>query len=108
VTAMLNHLLETQTLKPVAVIVSCVVQEDAGNVVNLPAVRIVTGRPGLATQRNAALAALPTGIDVVVFFDDDFVADANWLAAAARTFRDEPQVVALTGRVLVDGRVKLQ
>jgi GT2 family glycosyltransferase len=46
---------------------------------------------------------LPTGIDVVVFFDDDFVADANWLTAAARTFRDEPQVVAFTGRVLADG-----
>ena len=103
VTAMLNHLLETQTVKPTAVIVSCVLHEDAGNTASLPAVRVVTGRPGLTAQRNAALAALPTGIDVVVFFDDDFVADANWLAAAARTFRDEPHVVAFTGRVLADG-----
>jgi GT2 family glycosyltransferase len=102
-TAMLNHLLETQTVKPTAVIVSCVLHEDAGNTANLPGVRVVTGRPGLTAQRNAALAALPTGIDVVVFFDDDFVADANWLTAAARTFRDEPQVVAFTGRVLADG-----
>src|SRR5580704_12167584 len=103
VTAMLNHLLETQTVKPTAVIVSCVLHEDAGNTASLPAVRVVTGRPGSSAQRNAGLAALPTGIDVVVFFDDDFVADANWLAAAARTFRDEPEVVAFTGRVLADG-----
>jgi glycosyltransferase involved in cell wall biosynthesis/GT2 family glycosyltransferase len=103
VTATLNHLLETQTLKPAAVIVSCAVREDAGNAANLKAVTVVTGPPGLAAQRNAALAALPTGIDVVVFFDDDFVADADWLAAAARTFRDDPQVVAFTGRVLADG-----
>jgi glycosyltransferase involved in cell wall biosynthesis/GT2 family glycosyltransferase len=103
VTSTLNHLLETQTLKPAAVIVSCAVREDAGDAANLPAVTVVTGPPGLAAQRNAALAALPTGIDVVVFFDDDFVADADWLAAAARTFRDDPQVVAFTGRVLADG-----
>jgi GT2 family glycosyltransferase len=103
VTATLSHLLETQTLKPAAVIVSCVVPEDAGDAANLPAVTVVTGPPGLPAQRNAALAALPPGIDVVVFYDDDFVAEADWLAAAARTFRDEPQIVAFTGRVLADG-----
>src|SRR6476469_2528609 len=81
VTATLKYLLETQTLKPATVIVSCAVNEDAGNAANLPAVTIVTGPPGLAAQRNAALASLPAGIDVVVFFDDDFVPDAGWLMA---------------------------
>jgi GT2 family glycosyltransferase len=85
------------------VIVSCVVLEDAGDAADLPNVTVVTGPAGLAAQRNTALAALPSGIDVVVFFDDDFVADAGWLAAAARAFRDEPDVVALTGCVLADG-----
>jgi glycosyltransferase involved in cell wall biosynthesis len=102
VTATLNHLLETQTLKPNAVIVSCIVREDAGEAANLPAVTVVTGPPGLPVQRNAALAAVPAGIDVVVFFDDDFVADADWLLAAAKTFRDEPEVVSFTGHVLAD------
>jgi GT2 family glycosyltransferase len=103
VTATLNHLLKTQSLKPASVIVSCVVREDAGDAANLPGVTIVTGRPGLPAQRNAALSALPPGIDVVVFIDDDFVAAADWLAAAARTFRDEPHVVAFTGHILADG-----
>jgi GT2 family glycosyltransferase len=90
-------------LTPATIIVSCVAREDAGDAANLPTVTVVTGRPGLPAQRNAALEALPPGIDIVVFFDDDFVAEAGWLAAAARTFRDEPQVVAFTGRVLADG-----
>jgi GT2 family glycosyltransferase len=83
--------------------VSCVVREDAGDAARLAGVTVVTGPPGLATQRNTALAALPSGIDVVVFFDDDFVADADWLAAAAEAFRNEPQIVAFTGRVIADG-----
>jgi GT2 family glycosyltransferase len=103
VTATLEYLLTTQSLKPAAVIVSCVTLEDAGDAVHLPTVKVVTGPPGSSTQRNTGLAALPSGVDVVVFFDDDFVSDADWLAAAARTFRDEPDVVAFTGHVLADG-----
>jgi len=103
VTATVNYLLKTQSLKPAAVIVSCVAPEDAGNAADLPGVTVVTGPPGLATQRNTALAALPAGINVVVFFDDDFVADADWLAAAARAFCDEQRVVGFTGRVIADG-----
>lgn len=103
VTATLCHLIKTQTLKPAALIVSCVAPEDAGDAARLPSVKVVTGPAGLAAQRNSALAALPDEIDIVVFFDDDFVAHADWLAAAARTFRDEPDVVGFTGHVLADG-----
>ena len=103
VTATLAHLLATQTLKPAMIIVSCVSLEDAGNATDLPGVTIVTGPGGLPAQRNSGLAALNSTIDAVVFFDDDFVADEGWLAAAARTFRDEPDVVAVTGHVLADG-----
>jgi GT2 family glycosyltransferase len=103
VAATLNYLLKTQTLKPAAVIVSCPLREDAGQAADLPGVTVVTGQRGLATQRNLALAALPAGIDLVVFFDDDFIADADWLAAAARAFRDDPQLVGFTGHVVADG-----
>jgi GT2 family glycosyltransferase len=103
VTATLNHLLETQTLKPAAVVVSCSAHEDAGEAANLPDVTVVTGPRGLAAQRNTALAALPPGIDLVVFFDDDFVADAGWLEAMADVFCNDPQVVGFTGHVVADG-----
>lgn len=99
----IRHLLATQSLKPEAVIVSCVDPADAGDLVDHPSVTIVTGPPGLAAQRNTALARLPATSEIVVFFDDDFVADADWLAAAAQTFRDEAQVVGFTGHVVADG-----
>lgn len=103
VTATLRHLLATQTIKPSQVIVSCVSPSDAGDAALLPGVQVVTGRPGLPSQRNAALAAMSPDIDVVVFFDDDFVADPGWIAAAAQAFRDDPDIVGFTGDVLADG-----
>ena len=102
--ATVRHLLATQTLKPDAMIVSCVDidrcrrpggarrRDDPGH-----------GPAGLAAQRNTALANLSPETEIVAFFDDDFVADKDWLAAAAQTFRDEADVVGFTGRVLADG-----
>ncbi|MGY4622396.1 glycosyltransferase [Bradyrhizobium sp. USDA 4486] len=103
VTATLTHLLRNQTLQPKSVVVSSVVPEDAGEAANLPGVRVVLGPPGLPAQRNTALAALGNAAEVVAFFDDDFVADPDWLAAAAMIFRDEPDVIGLTGYLLADG-----
>jgi len=101
--ATVRHFVATQSLKPAAVIVSCVELADAGDLGSLCGVTIVTGPPGLAAQRNTGLASLPPGIEIVAFFDDDFVADANWLASAAQVFCDEGQVVAVTGEVVADG-----
>ena len=98
-----RHLMATQSLKPATVIVSCPAVEDAGDLVEMPEVTVLTGPAGLPKQRNTALDALPADIDIVAFFDDDFVADPDWLAAAARVFDEEPTVVGLTGRVLADG-----
>ncbi len=99
----LRHLLATQTLAPERVILSCVDRSDAGDLVDDDRVEIITGKPGLPAQRNAVLDHLPQGIDVLVFLDDDFVADPNWLATAARAFADESSVVGFTGRVVADG-----
>lgn len=99
----LRRILDRQTYKPASVIISCIKPEDAGEAATWGDVTVVTGRPGLATQRNAALAALPDAIDVVAFFDDDFVPEANWLEVAAGLFRDEPDIVGVTGDVLADG-----
>ena len=102
VTRTVARLVATQTQPLVGVIVSCATFADAGACATIPGVQVVTARPGLAAQRNAALEALPSDAEIVVFFDDDFVADADWVAAAAEVFRDEPDVVALTGDVLAD------
>lgn len=102
VSATVRHLLMAQTLKPACVILSCIDAKDAGDLIFNERVTVVIGPEGAAAQRNTGLAQLPADIDIVAFFDDDFVADANWLAVAARVFREEPDVVSLTGRVIVD------
>lgn len=99
----IRHLLATQTLRPQTVIVSCADIADAGDLVGYPGVKVVTGPAGLAAQRNTALSHLGSEADVIAFFDDDFVADENWLAAAMRVFSDESNVVGFTGDVIADG-----
>ena len=51
----LRRILDRQTYKPASVIISCIKPEDAGEAATWGDVTVVTGRPGLATQRNAAL-----------------------------------------------------
>lgn len=96
---------------------SCSSQRDIGFVgvvsvpdeASLPADRsllsgwtVVTGTRGAAAQRNAALDALPD-IAVVAFFDDDAVLRPDYLANAMRFLDAHPQVLGMTGRVLLDG-----
>ncbi|WP_337270776.1 glycosyltransferase [Oryzifoliimicrobium ureilyticus] len=103
VTAAVRHFMNTQSLQPTSVIVSCPDLADAGKLVSEPGVKVVTGPAGLASQRNTALSHLDAGTDIVAFFDDDFVADANWLEEVAAVFRDEAEIVGVTGEVLADG-----
>jgi hypothetical protein len=102
-TANVTRLLERQTLKPTTVILSVSCPDDAGMAANLPGVHVVTGTPGLPAQRNRALEAVPSGTDIVVFFDDDFVPADDWIEAAVNVFLRQPDVVGLTGYVLEDG-----
>jgi hypothetical protein len=67
--------------------------------------QVVMGTRGLAAQRNAALNALGD-VDVVAFFDDDALLRADYLARALAFLERHPEVVALTGRVLLDGATK--
>jgi len=63
--------------------------------------RVVGGPVGLPAQRNALVDA--TDADVVVFFDDDFLAADDFLAQTEALFIARPEVVVATGDVLADG-----
>lgn len=63
---------------------------------------VVVGSRGLAAQRNAGLRALRT-VDVIFFFDDDAVVRPDYLDNALSFLVEHPDVVGLTGRVLLDG-----
>ena len=55
-------------------------------------------RPGLNWARNRAI--LECRGDILAFTDDDVVVDAGWVAALARTFKADAEVMALTGLVV--------
>ena len=57
---------------------------------------------GLAAQRNAGLDAVPEATHVF-FFDDDAVVREDYVEQGMAFFEAHAEVVALTGRVLLDG-----
>ncbi len=67
-----------------------------------PGVRLLEAEPGLPRQRNAVIAAAGD-MDVVVFFDDDFLPDPTYLAAIEHRMTADPSIVVATGHVLADG-----
>ena len=91
-----------QSLRPGSVLVSCVSPDDV-DPATACVTRVITSAPGLTRQRNAILRELPAGTEYLVFFDDDFVAHEDWLRRAKDLFELNPDVVGLTGRVIVDG-----
>lgn len=58
--------------------------------------------PGASLQRNAIIAAA-IDTDIIMFFDDDFLPDAAYLAAIKQHMVANPRTVVATGRVLADG-----
>lgn len=67
-------------------------------------VTVLMSSAGLPRQRNAILeAAILADADIVVFFDDDFLPHADYLAAIERHMLANPRTVVATGAVLADG-----
>jgi len=58
---------------------------------------------GLCNQRNHALAVIGDRADVVIFFDDDFVAAPDFIEQVDVLFSQRPTVVGATGRLIADG-----
>jgi hypothetical protein len=63
---------------------------------------IRVGKRGLTSQRNLILAAAETA-DIVIFFDDDFFPQLNYIEQVEKILCDNPDVVAVTGRPIKDG-----
>ncbi|GEB37869.1 glycosyl transferase [Gluconacetobacter liquefaciens] len=95
--------LRGQIRQPDEIIVCAPSDEDMqGAAEAFPGVRLITGPRGLTRQRNAILAAVPNA-DVVMFFDDDFLAEAHYLQAVERHMETNARTVVVTGAVLADG-----
>jgi GT2 family glycosyltransferase len=63
---------------------------------------IIHGPRGLTHQRNTIIEACRAA-DMLIFFDDDFLAADDFIAQALRIFEAAPEIAMATGDVLADG-----
>lgn len=94
---------DAQTVKPDLILVSCVCDEDVGELTARPGVLVVKGRPGLTSQRNTALDHVPDDFDFVIFLDDDFLMHGRWIAETLNAFDSDPSIACITGTIVADG-----
>ncbi|WP_160006285.1 glycosyltransferase family 2 protein [Rhizobium sp. 18055] len=94
-----------QTRLPDQIFVSSAKPEDVDEdavAAGIVPVTVMFGPAGLAAQRNTALAAAGDA-DLVIFFDDDFIAANDFVARTETLFERLPRVVVATGSVVADG-----
>jgi GT2 family glycosyltransferase len=100
--AMLDNL-SSQIRPPDRIIVSANNSEDVQGLGQSPlSIEILVGAAGASTQRNAIIRAAGDA-DVIVFFDDDFFPQNDYLLAVERHMENFPATVVLSGQVIVDG-----
>lgn len=64
---------------------------------------ILVGPKGSCVQRNRAIDAVDPAVDLVGIFDDDYVPTSTCMEGIAGFFRDHPEVIAVSGKLLADG-----
>jgi glycosyltransferase involved in cell wall biosynthesis len=96
--------LALQTVLPDVIVVSAC---DPGDIeqrsVGTKNVEILFGSPGLPAQRNRALSSVRGKSDIVIFFDDDFIPSRYWIEHVQMLMATQPDIVCVTGNVLMDG-----
>ena len=92
-----------QTRKADRAFVCHVTHDDVADLpARFPEVQFLTSPAGLPRQRNAILDAIPD-CDAVLFLDDDFLPEPEYLATTEAVLTARPDCVVTTGTVLADG-----
>jgi hypothetical protein len=95
-------LLAKQARLPDQILVAYTEPVDVGEAPDhFPQVTFLRTAVGLTRQRNAILT-LAMDSDLLLFIDDDFFPDPQYLAITERFFLDHPEAVASTGTVLAN------
>jgi GT2 family glycosyltransferase len=94
--------LARQTHKPHRVVLSVVNERDLPPNLS-PGAVVVFGGKGLPAQRNRGLDRILGEVDIVAFFDDDYLPSDRALASIARLFSARGDVVGMNGELLADG-----
>jgi len=95
--------LKDQTYPIDKILIACTSADDIPQNDASDEIDVLYGPPGLTKQRNTALAHLPAGTDLVIFFDDDFVAHRDYVRAMVALFSTDASVAGATGDVVADG-----
>jgi GT2 family glycosyltransferase len=94
--------LAKQRRQPDKIVVAYAEAEDIAEAVyQFPHVTFLKTPLGLTRQRNAILT-WARDEDILLFIDDDFYLDPQYLTITEQFFVEHPEVVASTGRVLAD------
>ncbi|MBV1833300.1 glycosyltransferase [Novacetimonas pomaceti] len=94
--------LRRQTHPAQQILICAPTAQDMAGLDSSAGVTLLQGPRGLAHQRNVLLDHARDA-NIIVFFDDDFLADPDYLARCADAFAADPEIVVATGRVLADG-----
>lgn len=93
-----------QSRPPERIIISAPSRDDIGDLDGAwtTKVEIIVGSRGLTRQRNTILDRADD-IDIVVFFDDDFLPEPEYLEIVDRVFTADRDIVIATGTLIADG-----
>ena len=94
-----------QTLKPKKIIIVVPTKEDLPENQWGDEVRYIIGPLGLTSQRNSGIAAIPTSVPYIGFFDDDFELKEDYLEQAVAFMNANFSIVAISGRLLAGGDI---
>lgn len=97
-----SHLLRQERPADLILICSPGPEDVVGLRDDPPSLRLITGPRGSSHQRNAILQALDD-FDAVIFFDDDFLPRADYVAQVEAILLAHPDVAMTTGTVIKDG-----
>lgn len=93
-----------QTRSADAIVVAGSSHSDVGTLAqDFPGIEVIFGAKGLCLQRNAAIDHLGDSIDLVVFFDDDYVPSRRFVENLEALMLAHPNLAMVTGQLLADG-----
>jgi glycosyltransferase involved in cell wall biosynthesis len=97
--------LQRQTLKPNGIIIVVPSIDDLPTQQWGDDVKSIIGPLGLTAQRNKGFEAIPTTVEYVGYFDDDFELKTDYLEQAVAFMNANISVVGISGRILKDGGI---
>lgn len=96
--------LAQQTLGPDRIILSLTVAEDGpANLTEHASAEMIIAPKGSCAQRNAALAHLGDGADIILFLDDDFLPSRFAVERAVGLLERHPRIAGACGHLVADG-----